>query len=70
MDSLTFTTYGQSTTINLNTRSIKNLGVVFPDDKSDNYLELLKATSLTNRIKDIFKDYEGTDKPFNISRPG
>lgn len=43
---------------------------MFPDDADDNYLELLKATSLTNRIIDIFEDEVGTENPFNISRPG
>jgi hypothetical protein len=67
LTSAKFKTYKQITEINLDTKAIKDLWIVFLDDEDDNYLELMKAANLTNYIRSIFKDKSGWDEPFNTS---
>ncbi|MEI8092102.1 MAG: hypothetical protein WCG98_08140 [bacterium] len=61
-----FETYGQITDLNMEEKAMKGFtAAAFPD-----YLELFKAASLTNRIKDLCKDKDADKDPFNISFPG
>jgi hypothetical protein len=64
---LEFVSYGQKTKLNMNELSIVGFTptVFFPS-----HVELLKAASLTNRIKQICKNKEYGEDPFNISLAG
>jgi hypothetical protein len=44
--------------------------VKFTEANFPTHLELFKATSLTNRIRNIYGPQEGTAAPFNISIGG
>jgi len=61
---ITFKTYDQSSTINLENKELIGL----TPKKFNSYLETFKAANLTNRIKFICKDKEAkSDKPFYLS---
>ncbi len=61
---ITFGTYEQSTTINLENKEL----IGFTPKRFSSYLEVLKAANLTNRIKEICKDKQAvSDKPFYLS---
>ncbi|MFA6256344.1 MAG: hypothetical protein WC606_04110 [Candidatus Absconditabacterales bacterium] len=64
---ITFKTYDQTSTINLEKKSLKG----FTPSSFSSYYELFKAASLTNYIKKLCKDKEATTaEPFHISTPG
>jgi len=64
LSAATFKTYDQTTTINLDTKSL----VGFTPADFDSYLETFKAANLTNRIKKICADKEAkSEKPFYLS---
>jgi hypothetical protein len=71
-------TYGVSTEINMEKKSLSGIPgnsldanrVKFTAANFPTHLELFKAASGTNRVRYIFSPQEGTKKPFNISFPG
>lgn len=64
---ITFKTYGQTSTINLENKEL----VGFTPSRFDSYAETFKAANLTNRIKEICKDKEAkSEKPFYLSTAG
>ncbi len=60
---ITFKTYNQSSTINLNNKEL----VGFTPSRFNSYCETFKAASLTNRIRFLCKDKNAkSDKPFYL----
>lgn len=65
---ITFKTYDQTTTLNLEKKTIDGL---VANNEFSSYLETYKAASLTNYIKKVCKDKEAiTTTPFHVSMPG
>gem|GEM_PF-637703 len=66
-ENLTFTTYGQNSTINLKNKEL----VGFTPSIFSSYLETFKAANLTNRIKDVCKTKTARkENPFYLSTYG
>jgi hypothetical protein len=61
---ITFTTYNQSSILNLEKKELEG----FTPKEFDSYTEAFKAANLTNRIKEICKNKEAkSEKPFYLS---